>query len=139
MEEACSQRGRSPPGSKHPRTFLLPYLKQELAACSRKRAPHPPPSSRHMFSTSMCHIQKLGATQETENIKESSTNISLSYSPRATVEEVAQVRARVSSCRICDGQSGIWTDFSPSPSVFPVSIIPLLLHIQSCIVGQRVR
>jgi hypothetical protein len=34
-----------------------------------------------------------------------------------TVE--AQVRVQASPCRICVGQSGIGTDFSPTPSVFP--------------------
>ena len=34
-----------------------------------------------------------------------------------TAEE--QVRSRVSPCRICGGQSGTGTDFSPSTSAFP--------------------
>jgi hypothetical protein len=39
----------------------------------------------------------------------------------------ARIRTRVNPCGICDGQSGIGTGFSPSSSVFPVSIIPLSL------------
>jgi hypothetical protein len=38
------------------------------------------------------------------------------------------VRIQVSPCVICGGQNGTRTGFCPSPLVFPVSIIPLLLH-----------
>jgi hypothetical protein len=35
----------------------------------------------------------------------------------------AQIHTRVSPCRICDGQGGTGTGFSPSSLVFPESII----------------
>jgi hypothetical protein len=36
----------------------------------------------------------------------------------------SRIHARVNPCGICGGQSGTRADFSPSSSVFPVSIIP---------------
>lgn len=44
-----------------------------------------------------------------------------------------RVCAQVSPCGIYDRQNGTGKGFSPSPSIFPVSIIPPLLHVHSCI------
>jgi hypothetical protein len=46
----------------------------------------------------------------------------------------ARVRARIIPCGICGGQSGTWTGFSTSSSVFPCLyhfIMPLHAHISS--------
>jgi hypothetical protein len=48
---------------------------------------------------------------------------------RWPVTAETRVRVRVDPCGICGGQSGTRAGFSPSSSVFPVNIIPPLLHI----------
>lgn len=45
-------------------------------------------------------------------------------------ETSVKVRSQVSLCGIFGGESGDATGFSPSTSVFTVSVIPLLLHTQ---------
>jgi hypothetical protein len=46
----------------------------------------------------------------------------------------AWVRAQVSPCRICGGESGTGTSFLRVLWFFPVSIIPPLFHIHSYII-----
>jgi hypothetical protein len=47
--------------------------------------------------------------------------------------EDVQVQSQVSACGICDGQSGTRTSFTTSNVLF-LSIIPLILHIDSPII-----
>jgi hypothetical protein len=58
----------------------------------------------------------------------SSLRISANNATRCPLAAEAKVRFQASLCELYSGQSGTGTGFSPSTSVFPVSIIPLVLH-----------
>jgi hypothetical protein len=71
-----------------------------------------------------------------------SSKWSFPYVPRTCLQYLtnaaeARVHTQVSPCMICSGQSGTGTSFSPSTSVFPVSIIPPLFRIHLCIIWGR--
>jgi hypothetical protein len=66
-----------------------------------------------------------------------SRGVSQAVSRRPLTAE-APVRARVSPCGICGGQSGTWTSFSPSSSVFLCQYhSTVALHTQWPITGRR--
>jgi hypothetical protein len=48
---------------------------------------------------------------------------------RRSVALEGRVRSQFIPCEICGGQSDIGTDFFSSVSIFPVSIIPPILHV----------
>jgi hypothetical protein len=51
-------------------------------------------------------------------------------------ETSVKVQSRVSLCDIFGGESDVTTGFSPSTSVFPVSIIPPLLLTQFAFINR---
>jgi hypothetical protein len=56
---------------------------------------------------------------------------------RQLLSAEAWVRSQVSPRGICNGWSGIWTGYSPSPSASLISIIPALLNIHTHIWARQ--
>jgi hypothetical protein len=52
---------------------------------------------------------------------------------RWPVTAEARIRSHCSTCGMCGGRVGAWTDFSPDTSVFHDSMIPPVLHTHSFI------
>jgi hypothetical protein len=59
--------------------------------------------------------------------------IAQAFSRRILIDE-ARARSQCNPYGICGGQNYTGSGFSQKPSVSPVSIIPLIIHIHSCII-----
>jgi hypothetical protein len=94
-------------------------------------------SWRKLVEYPLLYLWEQSANWQLMNYRSSSTVASRAIAQAVSpwfLAAQAQVRAEICPCGNFSGHSGTGTGFSPTPSVFPVSIIPPLLYIHSCII-----
>ena len=111
----------------------------------RRSFPLPPPSAAPCHPIIFAYIKRQCYTQQTKLCHWWTCHGSGVQSPvgsamvrthsRRIVTAEALFRSRVSPCEICAAQSGTGIGLSPAISIFPVSIIPAMLHTHLPVVG----
>lgn len=142
--DACISSYVILPNTQH---FLIPFSFHALwrhrgrSKPSLKKEIHPPPPTlscaRPSYNLYVYKKAMLHVANQTVSLwwpchgsgAQSSVGSAMVQAPsRRNLTAEARFRSRISPREICAAQSATGTDFPPSISIFPVSIIPAMLH-----------